>query len=201
LPTVAVSARATRYTSAKASRPASYTSIARLHIVDERGSAIPATAVLRMSAGEFTIEFFEDDDRRSPVEEWMDSDPTDVELATVLCGLKHVLRHRGVDVCQTMSQAARGRGSSSSASAIARFGPLIRLKGAYRLGPGTPQQIPLPTDYLSAVSCPMVGTCVAVGEVPTSGNGPATRKRHWSRVSKEVGGDWFEARAAMPMTR
>jgi hypothetical protein len=54
-----------------------------------------------VSAGEFTIEFFEDDDGRSPVEEWMDSDLTDVELAALLSGLEHVLSHRGVDVCKT----------------------------------------------------------------------------------------------------
>ncbi len=51
-------------------------------------------------AGEFTIEFFEDEGR-SPVEEWMDSDLTDVELAALLSGLEHVLSHRGIDVCQT----------------------------------------------------------------------------------------------------
>ncbi len=54
-----------------------------------------------VSAGEFTIEFFEDDDRRSPVEEWMDSDLTDLELAALLSGLERVLSHRGVDVCKT----------------------------------------------------------------------------------------------------
>lgn len=54
-----------------------------------------------MSAGEFTIEFFEDDDGRSPVEEWMNSDLTDVELAALLAGLEHILSHRGIDVCRT----------------------------------------------------------------------------------------------------
>ena len=54
-----------------------------------------------VSAGEFTIEFFEDDDGRSPVEEWMDSDLTDLELAALVSGLEHVLSHRGIDVCRT----------------------------------------------------------------------------------------------------
>lgn len=54
-----------------------------------------------MPGGLFTIEFFEDDNGRSPVEEWMDSDLTDVELAAVLSGLEHVLSHRGIDVCGT----------------------------------------------------------------------------------------------------
>ena len=49
----------------------------------------------------FTIEFFEDDNGRSPVEEWMDSDLTDIELAAVLSGLERVLSHRGIDVCGT----------------------------------------------------------------------------------------------------
>ena len=54
-----------------------------------------------VSAGEFTIEFFEDDDGRSPVEEWMDSDLTDLELAALVSGLEHVLSRRGIDVCKT----------------------------------------------------------------------------------------------------
>ena len=54
-----------------------------------------------VSAGEFTIEFLEDDDGRSPVEEWMDSDLTDLELAALVSGLEHVLSHRGIDVCRT----------------------------------------------------------------------------------------------------
>jgi len=54
-----------------------------------------------VSAGEFTIEFFEDDDGRSPVEEWMDSDLSDIALAALLAGLEHVLSHRGIDVCRT----------------------------------------------------------------------------------------------------
>jgi hypothetical protein len=54
-----------------------------------------------VTAGGFTIEFFEDDDGRSPVEEWMDSDLTDIELAALVSGLEHVLSHRGVEVCQT----------------------------------------------------------------------------------------------------
>ena len=54
-----------------------------------------------VSVGELTIEFFEDDDGRSPVEEWMDSDLTDLELAALVSGLEHVLSHRGIDVCRT----------------------------------------------------------------------------------------------------
>jgi len=57
--------------------------------------------VLPVSAGGFTIEFFEDEDGRSPVEEWMDSDLTDLELAALVSGLEHVLSRRGVEVCQT----------------------------------------------------------------------------------------------------
>lgn len=60
-----------------------------------------SATVLRMGAGEFTIEFFEDDDGGSPVEEWMESDLTDIELAALLAGLQHVLSHRGIDVCRT----------------------------------------------------------------------------------------------------
>jgi hypothetical protein len=63
--------------------------------------AVPASIVPPASAGEFTIEFFEDDDGRSPVEEWMDSDLTDLELAALVSGLEHVLSHRGIDVCRT----------------------------------------------------------------------------------------------------
>ena len=63
--------------------------------------AVPASIVPPASAGEFTIEFFEDDDGRSPVEEWMDSDLTDLELAALLSGLEHVLSRRGIDVCKT----------------------------------------------------------------------------------------------------
>jgi hypothetical protein len=49
--------------------------------------------------GLFTIEFFEDEGGRSPVEEWMESDLTDVGLAALLSGLEHVLSHHGVNVC------------------------------------------------------------------------------------------------------
>lgn len=59
------------------------------------------TTLAKMPGGLFTIEFFEDDHGRSPVEEWMDSDLTDVELAAVLSGLEHVLSRRGIDVCGT----------------------------------------------------------------------------------------------------
>jgi hypothetical protein len=49
--------------------------------------------------GLFTIEFFEDEGGRSPVEEWMESDLADVELAALLSGLQHILSHHGVNVC------------------------------------------------------------------------------------------------------
>lgn len=49
--------------------------------------------------GLFTIEFFENERGRSPVEEWMESDLTDVELAALISALEHVLSHRGVNVC------------------------------------------------------------------------------------------------------
>jgi hypothetical protein len=63
-----------------------------------------------VSAGEFTIEFFEDDDGRCPVEEWMDSDVTDLELAALLSGLEQMLSRRGIDVCKTeRGQAAQRR--------------------------------------------------------------------------------------------
>ena len=64
-------------------------------------SILAAATVLRVTGGEFVIEFFEDDDGHSPVEAWMDSDLTDMELAALLAGLEHVLRHRGIDVCRT----------------------------------------------------------------------------------------------------
>lgn len=54
-----------------------------------------------MTAGLFTIEFFEDASGRRPVEDWMESQLTDVELAALLAGLEQVLSHRGIDVCGT----------------------------------------------------------------------------------------------------
>jgi hypothetical protein len=62
---------------------------------------LAAATVLRVTSGEFVIEFFEGDDGHSPVEVWMDSDLTDMELAALLAGLEHVLEHRGIDVCRT----------------------------------------------------------------------------------------------------
>lgn len=53
-----------------------------------------------MPRGAYTIEFYEEDGR-SPVERWMESDLTDVELAALLSALEHVLSHRGVGVCGT----------------------------------------------------------------------------------------------------
>ena len=53
-----------------------------------------------MARGAYTIEFYEEDSR-SPVEQWMESDLTDVELAALLSALEHVLSHRGVGVCGT----------------------------------------------------------------------------------------------------
>ena len=70
----------------------------------------PRDTVPGVSAGEFTIEFFEDDEGRSPVEEWMDSDLTDVELAALLAGLEHILSHRGIDVCRTAWGKQLGEG-------------------------------------------------------------------------------------------
>jgi hypothetical protein len=49
----------------------------------------------------FTIEFFQDAAGRSPVEDWMESELTDVELAALLSALEHVLGHRGIGVCET----------------------------------------------------------------------------------------------------
>jgi hypothetical protein len=54
-----------------------------------------------VAGGAFTIEFFEDEHGRSPVEQWMDSDLTDLELAALLSALDHVLSHRGIDICGT----------------------------------------------------------------------------------------------------
>lgn len=53
-----------------------------------------------MARGAYTIEFYEEDGR-SPVERWMESDLTDVELAALLSALEHVLSHLGVGVCGT----------------------------------------------------------------------------------------------------
>lgn len=53
-----------------------------------------------MARGAYTIEFYEEDGR-SPVEQWMESDLTDVELAALLSALEHILSHRGVGVCGT----------------------------------------------------------------------------------------------------
>ncbi len=66
----------------------------------ETSAGVGAT-LTEMPGGLFTIEFFEDGNGRSPVEEWMDSDLTDVELAALLSGLERVLSHRGIDVCAT----------------------------------------------------------------------------------------------------
>lgn len=54
-----------------------------------------------MTPGLFTIEFFEDASGRHPVEDWMESELSDVELAALLAGLEQVLGHRGIDVCGT----------------------------------------------------------------------------------------------------
>lgn len=53
-----------------------------------------------MTAGPFTIEFYEEDGR-SPVETWMEKDLTDVELAALLSALEHILSHLGIGVCGT----------------------------------------------------------------------------------------------------
>jgi hypothetical protein len=49
--------------------------------------------------GLFTIGFFEDENGRSPIEQWMDDELTDLELAALLSALEHVLSHLGVNVC------------------------------------------------------------------------------------------------------
>ena len=54
-----------------------------------------------MTTGMFTIEFFQDADGRSPVEDWMEPELTEVELAALLSALEHVLGHRGISVCDT----------------------------------------------------------------------------------------------------
>lgn len=54
-----------------------------------------------MTGGLFTIEFFEEDGGRSPVEQWMDSKLTDLELSALLSAFEHVLSHHGVNVCAT----------------------------------------------------------------------------------------------------
>ena len=52
-----------------------------------------------MPGGLFTIEFFEDDDGRRPVEDWMESALTALELAALLSAFERVLSHLGVGVC------------------------------------------------------------------------------------------------------
>lgn len=54
-----------------------------------------------MSHGLFTIEFFEEPSGRRPVEDWMESELSDVELAALLAGFEHVLSHQGIGVCQS----------------------------------------------------------------------------------------------------
>lgn len=53
-----------------------------------------------MAGGAYAIEFYEEDGR-SPVEQWMESDLTDVEFAALLSALEHILSHRGIGVCGT----------------------------------------------------------------------------------------------------
>lgn len=62
-----------------------------------RASGLPRT--FAPMPGQFTLEFFEDDRSRSPVEKWMDEDLTDVELAALLSAFEHVLSHHGLNVC------------------------------------------------------------------------------------------------------
>jgi hypothetical protein len=54
-----------------------------------------------VSHGLFTIEFFEEPSGRRPVEDWMESELSDVELAALIAGFEHVLSHHGIDVCQS----------------------------------------------------------------------------------------------------
>ena len=54
-----------------------------------------------MPAGLFTIEFFEEQGGRRPVEDWMEADLTALELAALLSAFEYVLSHHGVNVCGT----------------------------------------------------------------------------------------------------
>lgn len=67
----------------------------------EPGPGVTTTVTPVGAVSDFTIEFFEADDGGSPVEQWMESDLTDIELAALLAALEHVLSHRGIDVCRT----------------------------------------------------------------------------------------------------
>lgn len=51
--------------------------------------------------GAFTVEFFEDDDGRCPVTEWMEKELDDTQLAALLEAFALMLEARGVDVCAT----------------------------------------------------------------------------------------------------
>ena len=62
-----------------------------------------------MAQGEYTIEFYEEEGR-SPVEYWMESDLTDIELAALLSALEHVSSHLGTGVCGTEWGKQLGRG-------------------------------------------------------------------------------------------
>ncbi len=57
-----------------------------------------ASTVSVVAGGLFTIEFFEEDDGRRPVEEWMES-LNDLKIAALLAALEHVLSHLGVNIC------------------------------------------------------------------------------------------------------
>ncbi len=74
-----------------------------------RAGQVTATMVPPVSVGEFTIDFFEDDDARSPVEEWMDSDLADLELAALVRPRARAEAPRGRRLSGRKGQAARGR--------------------------------------------------------------------------------------------
>ncbi len=54
-----------------------------------------------MTTGLFTIEFFQDANGTSPVEAWMESQLTKLELAALLSAFENVLSHRGIGACAT----------------------------------------------------------------------------------------------------
>lgn len=51
--------------------------------------------------GPFTIELYEDPSGSRPVEDWIEHDLNDVEVAALLAALEHVLSHSGIGVCGT----------------------------------------------------------------------------------------------------
>jgi hypothetical protein len=54
-----------------------------------------------VSPGLFTLVFFEEPSGRRPVEDWMESELSDLELAALIAGFEHVLSYHGIGVCQS----------------------------------------------------------------------------------------------------